>query len=64
MDANLGRAEDLTRRYKAATVPLMVVNGKYTADIESAKLPAESVDAGEAKLMQLVTDLAASEHRH
>jgi thiol:disulfide interchange protein DsbA len=64
MDANLGRAEDFTRRYRVLGVPLLAVNGKYTADVESAKLPADKVEDAEARLMQLVNDLAASEHRH
>jgi hypothetical protein len=33
-----------------------VVNGKYTTDLAKA--------GGEAKLMELVNDLAIAEHRH
>jgi protein dithiol oxidoreductase (disulfide-forming) len=51
----LRRAEELKRRYNAASVPLLVVNGKYTTDVDMA--------GGEAELMLLVNDLAASEHR-
>jgi thiol:disulfide interchange protein DsbA len=55
VDSKLRLAEDLTRRYRATGVPLLVVNGKYTADVGTA--------GGEPELTQLVSDLAASEHR-
>ncbi len=53
---SLRHAEDLKRRYGASSVPLLVVNGKYTTDVGMA--------GGEEELMQLVNDLAASERRH
>ena len=56
VEERLRNAENLTRRYRAQSVPLMVVNGKYTADVGSA--------GDEAKLFELVNDLAASERRH
>jgi hypothetical protein len=37
-------------------VPLIAVNGKYTTDIGKA--------GGEARLIELINDLAASEHNH
>jgi thiol:disulfide interchange protein DsbA len=55
VESKLRRAEDLTRRYRIAGVPSIVVNGKYTADVGSA--------GGEAQLLQLINDLAASEHK-
>jgi protein dithiol oxidoreductase (disulfide-forming) len=58
--ARLRRAEDLKRRYGATSVPLMVVNAKYTTDIGMA---GGGKEGGETDLMQLVNDLAASEHR-
>jgi protein dithiol oxidoreductase (disulfide-forming) len=51
----LQKAEQLTRRYKVTGVPLMVVNGKYTADVGTA--------GGEPQLITLLNDLAASEHK-
>jgi len=51
----LQKAEQLTRRYKVTGVPSMVVNGKYTADVGTA--------GGEAQLLALINDLAASEHK-
>ena len=49
-------AEDLMRRYRVSSVPFLIVNGKYSADVGTA--------GGEAQLMELLNDLAASEHRH
>jgi protein dithiol oxidoreductase (disulfide-forming) len=55
VESKLQRAEQLMVRYKVTGVPMMVVNGKYTADVGSAE--------GEGQLLALVNDLAASEHR-
>jgi protein dithiol oxidoreductase (disulfide-forming) len=56
VNADLGRAEELTQRYRVETVPLIVINGKYTTDVGKAGNP--------ANLIQLINDLAAAEHRH
>jgi thiol:disulfide interchange protein DsbA len=56
VNSNLQRAEEITQRYRVEGVPLIVVNGKYTTDVAKA--------GGEARLMQLVNDLVASEHGH
>jgi protein dithiol oxidoreductase (disulfide-forming) len=53
---DLERAEEITQRYHVTGVPFFAVNGKYTTDVEKA--------GNESKLTQLLTDLAASEHRH
>lgn len=53
---NLEHAEEITQRYHVEGVPFFAVNGKYTTDVGKA--------GGEAKLMELLSDLAASEHRH
>ena len=63
VEGQLQHAEDLMRRYHATGVPLMVVNGKYTADIGTAG-PGLPAPEGETLLIQLVNDLAASERRH
>jgi thiol:disulfide interchange protein DsbA len=55
VNSNLQRAEQLTQRYHVEGVPLVVVNGKYTTELSKA--------GGEAKLIELVNDLAAAEHR-
>jgi protein dithiol oxidoreductase (disulfide-forming) len=55
VNSNLQRAEQLTQRYHVEGVPLMIVNGKYTTDVLKA--------GGEAKLIELVSDLVAAEHR-
>lgn len=56
VSADLGRAEELTQRYRVQSVPLIVVNGKYTTDVSKAGNP--------TNLIQLINDLAAAEHRH
>ncbi len=56
VSAELGRAEELTQRYRVQSVPLIIVNGKYTTDVGKAASP--------TNLIQLLNDLAASEHRH
>jgi len=55
VNSNVQRAEQLTQRYHVEGVPLLVVNGKYTTDVAKA--------GGEAKLMELLSDLVAAEHR-
>ena len=52
---NLQRAQDATYRYAVASVPLMIVNGKYSTDVSMA--------GGTGELMAIVNDLAASEQR-
>lgn len=48
-------ADALIRRYKLDSVPYMLINGKYKADVNSA--------GGQSQLISLVTDLAAKEHQ-
>ena len=55
VESKLQRAEQLTHRYKVTGVPVMVINGKYTADVGTT--------GGEVQLITLVNDLAASEHK-
>ena len=52
----LQRADELVQRYRIDGVPTFIVNGKYRADVASA--------GGPDKLLRLVSDLAAQEHRH
>lgn len=56
VSTNLQRAEDLMLRYRVQSVPQIVINGKYVTDVAKAGSP--------ANLVQLINDLAASEHRH
>jgi protein dithiol oxidoreductase (disulfide-forming) len=56
VNTNLQRAEDLTQRYQVQGVPLVVVDGKYSTDVAKA--------GGPQQLIQLIDDLAASEHHH
>ena len=55
VETNMQRAEQLMRRYKVSGVPLMVINGKYTADVSSA--------GGQNQLIELINDLAAREYK-
>ena len=56
VNANLQRAEEITLRYHVEGVPFIAINGKYTSDVNKA--------GSHEKLMALIDDLAASEHRH
>lgn len=56
VNTNLQRAEDLTQRYQVQGVPLVVIDGKYSTDVAKAGGPQE--------LIQLIDDLAATEHHH
>jgi thiol:disulfide interchange protein DsbA len=56
VNSNLMRAEATTQRYRVQGVPFMIVNGKYTTDVAQA--------GGEAKLIELITDLTTAEHGH
>jgi thiol:disulfide interchange protein DsbA len=55
VDTALQRADELVQRYRIDGVPTFVVNGKYVADVRSAETP--------ERLISLVGDLAAQEHR-
>lgn len=59
--SQLQRAEELTQRYHVETVPFIVINGKYTTDVGKA---GGGQEGGEARLIQLINDLAAAEHSH
>jgi thiol:disulfide interchange protein DsbA len=50
---NIARAEEFTKKFAVASVPLMVVNGKYMTSVSEA--------GTEARLIALINDLAASE---
>jgi protein dithiol oxidoreductase (disulfide-forming) len=51
--SNILRAEDLTRKYVIETVPVLIVNGKYSTSVSEA--------GGPSQLLSLINDLAASE---
>jgi thiol:disulfide interchange protein DsbA len=56
VETALQRADELVQRYRIAAVPTFVVNGKFIADVGSAD--------GQERLLSLVGDLAAQEHKH
>jgi thiol:disulfide interchange protein DsbA len=53
VNTRLQRAEDLNRRYRVETVPVVYINGKYQTDVSMA--------GGQEQLVQLIGDLAAYE---
>jgi protein dithiol oxidoreductase (disulfide-forming) len=56
VDTALQRADELVQRYRVDGVPRFVVNGKFIADVGTAGSP--------ERLISLVGDLAAQEHKH
>jgi thiol:disulfide interchange protein DsbA len=51
----LRQADDLLRRYKPGGTPFMVINGRYTTDIQLA--------GGIPPMLEMINDLAAAEKR-
>jgi protein dithiol oxidoreductase (disulfide-forming) len=56
VDTALQKADQLMERYRIDGVPTFVINGKFIADVRTAD--------GPERLMSLVGDLAAQEHKH
>jgi thiol:disulfide interchange protein DsbA len=54
VESKLQRADFLNRRYKVDSVPVVIINGKYKADVSDA--------GGEEPLFTLIDELAAHEH--
>ena len=54
--SNVMRAEDLTKKYAVANVPILIVNGKYSTSVSEA--------GGTPQLLVLINDLAASEKKN
>jgi len=59
VETAMQRADQLAQRYRVTGVPTFVVNGKYVTDITMAGGGDHS-----DRLMSLITDLAAQEHKH
>jgi protein dithiol oxidoreductase (disulfide-forming) len=55
VDQKMQRADELVQRYRITGVPAFIVNGKFGVDVASAGSP--------ERLMSLVGDLAAQEHK-
>lgn len=62
VEKSLQRADELAQRYRITGVPTFVVNGKYIADVGTASLPSQTPIP--ERLIALLSDLAAQEHRH
>ena len=56
VETAMQRADELVQRYRVTAVPTFVVNGKYVTDVGMAGSP--------DRLMLLLSDLAAQEHKH
>jgi thiol:disulfide interchange protein DsbA len=56
VDNAMRKADELVQRYRVDGVPRFIVNGKFVVDIASAGAP--------EKVIPLVGDLAAQEHKH
>ena len=56
VETALQRADQLVQRYRIDGVPTFVINGKFVADVRTAGSP--------ERLISLVDDLAAQEHKH
>jgi protein dithiol oxidoreductase (disulfide-forming) len=56
VDADVQKADSLVQRYRIDGVPTFVVNGKYLTDVRLA--------GSQERLMALVGDLVALEHKH
>jgi thiol:disulfide interchange protein DsbA len=56
VETAMQRADELAQRYRVVAVPNFVVNGKYISDVSLAGSP--------ERLMSLLSDLAAQEHKH
>jgi thiol:disulfide interchange protein DsbA len=54
VESKLQRADFLNKRYRVQSVPMVIVNGKYSTDIGTA--------GGESQLFSLIDELAAHEH--
>jgi protein dithiol oxidoreductase (disulfide-forming) len=53
VNTSMQRAEELNRRYRTESVPVIFINGKYQTDVGMA--------GGKQQLLQLINDLAAAE---
>jgi protein dithiol oxidoreductase (disulfide-forming) len=56
VETAMQRADQLVQRYRVTAVPTFVVNGKYITDVNMSGSP--------DRLMSLLGDLAAQEHKH
>jgi protein dithiol oxidoreductase (disulfide-forming) len=60
VDTAMQRADQLAQRYRVTAVPTFVVNGKYITDVGQADPSARDPN----RLIALINDLAAQEHKH
>jgi thiol:disulfide interchange protein DsbA len=63
VETAMQRADELAQRYRVTAVPTFVVNGKYVTDVGMASAP-DKDHPNPARLISLLNDLAAQEHKH
>jgi len=56
VQTNVQKADEMGRRYKVEGVPTIVIDGKYVTDVGMA--------GNQQNVIQIINDLAASEHHH
>lgn len=60
VETAMQRADQLGQRYRVSAVPTFVINGKYITD----QTMADAANRDPNRLMALINDLAAQEHKH
>ena len=64
VNSDLQHAQEITERYHVEGVPFIAINGKYATDVSKAGANASSNEMAHQALIQLINDMAASEHHH
>jgi thiol:disulfide interchange protein DsbA len=62
VETAMQRADELGQRYRVTGVPTFAVNGKYVTDVGMASLPEKTPNSD--RLISLINNLAAQEHKH
>jgi thiol:disulfide interchange protein DsbA len=60
VETAMQRADQLVQRFRVTAVPTFVINGKYTTDLSMA----DGTNRDPNRLIALINDLAAQEHKH
>jgi thiol:disulfide interchange protein DsbA len=60
VETAMQRADQLVQRFRVTAVPTFVINGKYTTDLNMA----DATNRDPNRLMALINELAAQEHKH
>jgi predicted DsbA family dithiol-disulfide isomerase len=60
VETAMQRADQLAQRFRITAVPMFVINGKYVTDVGQA----DGTNRDPNRLIALINDLAAQEHKH